>query len=477
MKKGFGFIFAFLLISFFSVAVHAENLQDDAIYHVAVDRFYNGTTANDGENQNGNLEHFLGGDLQGVSQKLDYIKGMGFTVVSLSPIFQNEANGYHGRWVKDFKKVDEHFGTMQDLKMLIKEAHKRDLKVMIDFVFETGPNHPWLSDPAKKNWFIKESTMFDTSQPDVQTFLLDVAKWWIKEADIDGFRLINAEQAQPDFWKTFCQEVKTMKENFFIVADIGDADPNTYQQTGFDAVMNESFALRTQQAFSKKDASLSQLPNFTSAKVPVVSFIDDEDIVRLTRKAADNKEYPPTRLRLALLYLYATPTIPFVNYGTEIALNGGKGAENDLMMDFRTSTELVEYITSLAEIRKLLSPIRESEFRVLYDKNGMLVYTLTNDHQTAVVAINNTSKTQKAMIGFQDLPENQELRGFLKGGSIPSEEEGYPIILERETAEIFKLDEKRGASMPFIAMIISIPILFIIFLYAANKRGKRKQPS
>lgn len=200
MKKGLIFILCVSLLFCFSATASAVNLQDESIYHVAVDRFYNGTTANDGERKGG-LEHFLGGDLQGVIKKLDYIKGMGFTIVSLSPIFQNEANGFHGKWVKDFKKVDEHFGTMQDLKQLTKEAHKRDLKVMIDFVFETGPNHPWLSDPAKKEWFVEGSTTFDVSRPDVQAFIIDVAKWWIKQSDIDGYRLIDANRTGPQFLK------------------------------------------------------------------------------------------------------------------------------------------------------------------------------------------------------------------------------------------------------------------------------------
>ncbi|ASS90496.1 alpha-amylase family glycosyl hydrolase [Aeribacillus pallidus] len=476
MKKGLIFILCVSLLFCFSATASAVNLQDESIYHVAVDRFYNGTTANDGERKGG-LEHFLGGDLQGVIKKLDYIKGMGFTIVSLSPIFQNEANGFHGKWVKDFKKVDEHFGTMQDLKQLTKEAHKRDLKVMIDFVFETGPNHPWLSDPAKKEWFVEGSTTFDVSRPDVQAFIIDVAKWWIKQSDIDGYRLIDANRTEPQFLKKMAEEIKSVKKDFVLVADIGGGDPNTYQNSGIDAVMNTYFAKNAQKSFSNVDEPLSGLDGFTQSNLPVVSFLDDEDIVRFTRKAVENEAFPVTRLKLALTYLYTLPVVPFVYYGTEIALDGGNGAVNYRMMDFRTSTEIVEYITNLADIRKILPSLRTGQYHLLYEKDGMLVYQLKSGDETSIIAINNTSQTKSVTIGFRYLPDNHELRGYLKGGSIKSSKDGYTITLERETAEIFKLDEQKGASIPFISILVGVPVLFILFLYAAYKKGKGKQPS
>lgn len=72
---------------------------------------------------------------------------MGFTAIWLTPVFDNEEKGYHGYWINDFYKTEEHFGTIEEFKTLVKEAHKRDMKVILDFVVNhVGPKHPWVND-------------------------------------------------------------------------------------------------------------------------------------------------------------------------------------------------------------------------------------------------------------------------------------------------------------------------------------------
>lgn len=117
--------------------------QDEAIYFIMVDRFNNMDPTNDkGVNVN-DPKGYFGGDLKGVTAKLDYIKEMGFTAIWLTPIFENMPGGYHGYWIKDFYRVDPHFGTLDDLKTLVKEAHKRHMKVILDFVANhVGYDHP-----------------------------------------------------------------------------------------------------------------------------------------------------------------------------------------------------------------------------------------------------------------------------------------------------------------------------------------------
>lgn len=94
---------------------------------------------------------FNGGDFEGVTKKLNYLKDMGYTAIILSPIFANDANGYHGDWVADFYKTDKHYGTMEEFKKLVNEAHKRDMKVIIDFqANNVGPDSAWVNDPKNK---------------------------------------------------------------------------------------------------------------------------------------------------------------------------------------------------------------------------------------------------------------------------------------------------------------------------------------
>jgi glycosidase len=126
---------------------------DEIVYFVLPDRFENGDASNDrGGFPGGRLAHgfdpthkgfYHGGDLKGLTQRLDYIAGLGATAIWLGPIYKNkpvqgapgrESSGYHGYWITDFNDVDPHFGTRADLKRLVDAAHARGMKVYLDII-------------------------------------------------------------------------------------------------------------------------------------------------------------------------------------------------------------------------------------------------------------------------------------------------------------------------------------------------------
>lgn len=127
--------------------------EDEVIYFVLPDRFENGDATNDrGGIEGGRLDHgfdpthkgfYQGGDLKGLTQRLDYIQGLGVTAIWLTPIFENkpvqgpkgnESSGYHGYWITDFLNVDPHIGTREDFKTLVDAAHARGMKVYMDII-------------------------------------------------------------------------------------------------------------------------------------------------------------------------------------------------------------------------------------------------------------------------------------------------------------------------------------------------------
>ncbi|RHW19050.1 alpha-amylase [Sphingomonas gilva] len=127
--------------------------EDETIYFVLPDRFENGDPANDrGGLSGGPLEtgfdpthkgFFHGGDLKGLTDRLDYIQGLGATAIWLGPIFKNkpvqggpgqESAGYHGYWITDFTTVDPHFGTEAEFRALVDAAHARGMKVYMDII-------------------------------------------------------------------------------------------------------------------------------------------------------------------------------------------------------------------------------------------------------------------------------------------------------------------------------------------------------
>ena len=135
------------------LALQQRALEDEVIYFVLPDRFANGDPSNDrGGIDGGPLDHgfdpthkgfYHGGDLKGLTEKLDYIEGMGVTAIWFAPIFKNkpvqgrpgeESAGYHGYWVTDFTSVDPHFGTNEEFKAFVEAAHARGMKVYMDII-------------------------------------------------------------------------------------------------------------------------------------------------------------------------------------------------------------------------------------------------------------------------------------------------------------------------------------------------------
>lgn len=131
----------------------ARLAEDEIIYFVLPDRFENGDPKNDKGGIKGDaLTHgydpahkgfYHGGDLKGLTQRLDYIQGLGITAIWFAPVFKNkpvqgapgqESSGYHGYWITDFTQVDPHFGTNEEFRAFVDAAHKRGMKVYMDII-------------------------------------------------------------------------------------------------------------------------------------------------------------------------------------------------------------------------------------------------------------------------------------------------------------------------------------------------------
>lgn len=89
---------------------------------------------NDGSGACGNLSQYCGGTYKGIIRHLDYIAGMGFDAIWISPVVDNQEPGYHGYWARDWTKTNDHFGSRQDLKDMVNAAHAKGIWVMVDVV-------------------------------------------------------------------------------------------------------------------------------------------------------------------------------------------------------------------------------------------------------------------------------------------------------------------------------------------------------
>ncbi|MBS4198663.1 alpha-amylase [Bacillus sp. FJAT-49732] len=446
------------LFLFFATNVHAneqKSWEDEIIYSLMVDRFNNGDNNNDFDVNLTDPKSFQGGDFKGIKDKLDYLQEMGFTALQLSPIFDNEDGGYHGEWIKDYYNTDEHFGTVEEFKQLVDDVHEKKMHIILEF-------------PIQK-------------QMDAQE-VIDIANWWITETQIDGFKMTNINEKPLQFWKEVTSEISNVKNNFYLsgsASNISEKEMNEYSQVGFTSISDVSFVRPLRDAFSKPDVSTATLINSLDRNTSGLreAFFDNQNTDRFTREMVNNNTYPVTRWKIALSFLYTQPEIPVVYYATEIAVNGGESPENTPMMNFRTEKEIIDYIADLGRVRNHQKALTKGTMELLYEKDGMTVFKRQYHSETVVVAINNTSTDRSAVISEDQLEKNKELRGLLGTDLVRVDNNGnYHIVLERESAEIYKLTEKSGYNIPFILSIFVVFALFILFMYITWKRGKKMNP-
>lgn len=466
-----------------------RNWQDETIYSMVVDRFNNGDSSNDVDVNANDPLAYNGGDFQGIIDKLDYIHDMGFTAIRLTPVFDNAPKGYHGYWVEDFYKVDEHFGTMKKFQQLVKEAHKRDMKVLIDFVANNvAESHEWVKDPSKQDWFHKKSQQelenawvdglpdLNQDNPEVREYLIDAAKWWINKTDIDGYSLPQVNYVPVSFWQEFSAEVKKEKADFFLVgvpAENQAIEAEQYKSAGIDSLFDYAHNENLRKVFANTSRSFESLKTNQENGQSTTTFFDNEFTSRFTKDIVDERQFPGSRWKTALTYLYTTPGVPVVYYGTEIALNGGETPDNRSLMSFRAEKELMDFITKLGELRNKLPSLTRGTMEMLYDKEGIAVYKRIYQGETSIIAINNTRESQKVTLTSEQLEDGKELRGLLDGDVVRPYKDQYNIIIDRDNSEIYVLAEKTGLNLPLISAVGVSVLLILVFLILIIKRSNR----
>ena len=239
-------------------AATAVDWRDQAIYMVMTDRFRNGDPENDLDSVPGRADWWQGGDLQGVIDELDYIKGLGMTAIWITPVALQMKGGYHGYWTLDPYKIDPHLGDMAKLQELVRKAHEKSLKVVLDVVpNHLGAGHPWLTDGAHAGWFHPDCPInfsdqtsvencwlaglpdLNTENPVVRSYLIDWANWLIDQTGVDGFRVDAARHLSKDFLRAFVSSIRATHPSFWILGEVyssGYRYQSGFLDAGLDAV-------------------------------------------------------------------------------------------------------------------------------------------------------------------------------------------------------------------------------------------------
>lgn len=373
--------------------------SEDVLYLIMPDRFANGNPENDvvGEMREKKVDRTdsfarHGGDIQGISNHLDYIADLGVTAIWLNPTQENdmESGSYHGYAITDYYQIDKRFGSNEDFCALVEKAHEKNLKVVMDMIFNhCGSENYLFKDKPSKDWFNYRSNYVQTSfktasvmdihasayekkiatdgwftsvMPDfnqrnrhVARYLIQSSIWWIEYAGINGIRQDTHPYADFDFMSQWCKEVLDEYPYFNIVGETWlnsnvlvsywqkdsklaaplNSNLPTVMDFPLQALMNQAFDEET----GEWGGGLYKLYDYQTQDLVyadpmnLLTFLDNHDTSRFVQ--TDEMAKNLKRYKQAMVFLLTTRGIPQIYYGTEILMTGDKGkGDGDLRKDF-----------------------------------------------------------------------------------------------------------------------------------------------
>lgn len=359
--------------------------NDDVIYLIMTDRFADGDKSNNKDVDRANPRAWHGGDFKGITQNISYLKELGITAIWLTPWYDNSdeitncdkpwcpMTSYHGYGAIDYYGVENHFGTFEDLREMIETAHKNGIKVIQDQVANhVGFKHPWMKNPPLENWFppfaqekFNNSVLlspngseaerdnllhgwFDFSLPDmnqdepeVATYEIQNALWWIGATGIDGIRQDTIQYMPRPFIKDWSVAILKQYPKFWMVGEVFEEDSaqTAFFQggkvgwdeidTNLPSVFDFKLWRTSQEVFTgKKPArALRDVMKYDGLygninKVTVLANNHDTD--RFMSLPGATKE----GAMLHTAFVLATRGIPQLYYGEEVLMTGGHDPDN-----------------------------------------------------------------------------------------------------------------------------------------------------
>ena len=369
---------------------------DDVIYLIMPDRFDDGDPTNDdpavarGLFDRAKDRYYHGGDLQGIIDRLPYLKDLGATALWLTPWYDNvnhlnerETYGgraitdYHGYGAVDFYGVEEHFGTLAKLQELVEKAHAAGLKIIQDQVANhSGPYHPWvkdsptptwyngtegrhlantwqtwtLHDPSSgpetqkatlEGWFIDILPDLDQDDPEVARYIIQNTLWWVGITGLDAIRQDTLPYVHRRFWREWTAAIKREHPRVNVVGELFDGDPalvSFYQggvarfdgiDSGVDTLFDFPSYFKIREAFAQG----KPLRDVAMMRARDYLYRDPSRLVTFlglhdVPRFMNEPGASLPGLKLAFTFLMTARGVPLVYYGDEIAMPGGGDPDN-----------------------------------------------------------------------------------------------------------------------------------------------------
>jgi glycosidase len=458
--------------------------QQDVMYLIMIDRFADGDLSNDGPDahsaatsaeaaaERAKPRGWHGGDLRGIEQHLDYLQSLGVTTVWPTPVYQNHGpEAYHGYHATDYYAVDEHYGSLDDLKSLVKALHARGMKLVLDTVpNHVGPFHPWVDDEPAPNWFhgtkaqhIRGETNFEalidahaperdrvatlqgwfagllpdmnTEDPSVAQYLRQNTVWWIEQTGADGLRIDTFPYVDRAFWHRFTAELHALYPHLTEVGEVSNGDPEITSafadgvsragvDTGLYTPFDFPFYHATRDIFVR-DAPMTRLTRVLLSDElynhpeRLVPFLGNHDVSRFAEAVRD-----PALRKVAYTLLLTTRGTPQLYAGDELAMRGGDDPDNRRDFPsaaFTASGRASEQQDAFVNVQQLLALRRQhpalqyGSEEVIYADKDVLVVVRSLASEKICIAMNKGHMTQKISIALDrtELANAAEARSLL----------------------------------------------------------------
>lgn len=460
MKKLITLLASILLLLTFHQNADAATKQDLRIYSLIIDRFMNANDTNNKHihNEKDNTLPY-GGDLNGVINKMDYIKKMGFNTIHLSPVFEKDQNDYLGYKVKNYNTIDDVYGGEKQFKKMIKLAHDKNMKVIVDIPSTVTEGYIETNDTKMNNFqkaYFKNMKIIDLKNRINQKKFKTSVTQFVDKYNIDGVSMY-VMQDGIDAKAIFPENVDTIA---ILNEDI--------TVTGFKHIQKLATTKAIANAFKTTD---QEIPEKYEKNELLAS--DNFFMPRFTNYAANENMFPGTRIKQLMSYLMVQKMPISMTYGTEIAMNGDKAPDIHQLLDFRVDKEVIEYLEVTSGVYKKYDEMFDGKSEVIYNKAGnQLIYFDTNKVDF-IYNINNTSKATNIKLDSKRVPKDKMLSGLLIGDRIHYKEDNFSLITNREEAELYAVVKNQGFNNGYLIAAATIIILFTLFIIGATRNRKR----
>ena len=402
-------------------------------------------------------QDFYGGDLQGVLDHLDHLVDLGVNGIYFNPIFKAPSN--HKYDTEDYFEIDPHFGDKKLFKKLVDEAHKRGIKVMLDAVFNhIGDQSPQWQDVIKNgkdskyaDWFhinkfpvsytptdnfefssdatyetfdyTPHMPKLNTANPEVQEYLLSIATYWIKEFDIDAWRLDVANEIDHHFWRRFHDATTALKPDFYILGEIWHTSQPWLQGDQFTGVMNYAYTEAIKEHFLTHEIDALEMKNKLNQQLMLYNdqadsmmfnVLDSHDTARIKTLANDDMEL----VKQIFAFTFVQPGTPSIYYGTEYGMTGENDPDDRKPMVWDEKLQdhdMYQFMQHLIEVRKQITNelnVKDLKWNIASD--GLIKLSYNNIH----AVFNTTQSPIKLTIEnpmISNLYQDQQLmpKGFI----------------------------------------------------------------